>query len=312
MKRVLLCYVLCLILLSGCVRPWGVLSHDEMVAVLFDVHLVEAAMKVVDAQAKRIEKQEYYNSVFEKHNITKQQFDKSLNWYSSKPHKLMAIYDDLKVVAEDLQKRVETYEFHPEDLPLHSDSISTFDLWHWERERLLTLGEDSIILIDSLYFSITDSNFFYKTDTLKFYLKMRVYAPDSVSFVTRIVYHYSDSIVDTLQYESLADSVCRRYRFTQNIPSYRDIDSLFIELVDSVKTIESIEIDSVKLERVYNRFLYPLNQDVRKFVREQNDSIREGRDLNSEPRIEKVKQKSKNGVRGLVNGIPRIDNFSNI
>ena len=87
---------------------------------------------------------------------------------------------------------------------------------------------------------------------------------------------------------------------------------MFIELVDSVKTIESVEIDSVKLERVYNRFLYPLNQDVRKFVREQNDSIREGRDLNSEPRIEKVKQKSKNGVRGLVNGIPRIDNFSNI
>ena len=58
-------YVLLLILLSGCgMRPWGVLSRNEMVAVLLDVHVAEAAMKVVDTSAKRIEKQEYYNIIF--------------------------------------------------------------------------------------------------------------------------------------------------------------------------------------------------------------------------------------------------------
>ena len=59
-------------------RPWGVLSQDDMVAVLLDVHIAEAAMKVVDTSAKRIEKQEYYNTVFEKHRTTKEQFDKEI------------------------------------------------------------------------------------------------------------------------------------------------------------------------------------------------------------------------------------------
>ena len=267
-------YVLLLILLSGCgMRPWGVLSRSEMVAVLLDVHLAEAAMRVVDTSAKRIEKQEYYNTIFEKHNTTKEQFDKSLDWYARHPKVLVEIYDEVKIEAERLQERVEAYEFHPDDKPSRKDSIAEFDLWHWERDRLLTLGEDSVIPIDSLHFSITDSNYFYKSESLQLYLKMRVYSPDTVEFATRVIYHYSDSLVDTLQYLSLADSVCRRYRFTQNIPSFRNIDSLFIELVDSVRTIESIEIDSVELNRVYDKFLYPMNSDIRNKIREANDSI---------------------------------------
>ena len=75
MKRVLLCCVLCLILLSGCGRPWGVLSHDEMVEVVLDVHIAEASIRILDSSAKRIERQEYYNVVFDKHHITKEQFD---------------------------------------------------------------------------------------------------------------------------------------------------------------------------------------------------------------------------------------------
>ena len=160
-----------------------------------------------------------------------------------------------------------------DEKPTKKDSIATFDLWHWERERLLTLGEDSIIPIDSLHFSITDSNYFYKSESLQLYLKMRVYASDTVLFTTRVIYHYSDSLVDTLQYESLADSICRRYRFTQIIPSSRNIDSLFIEFVDSIRTIESVEIDSVELNRVYNKFLYPMNSDIRSKIRQANDSI---------------------------------------
>ena len=274
MKRICT-YILLLLLMSSCgFRPWGVLSQDDMVAVLLDVHIAEAAMKVVDTSAKRIERQEYYNTVFEKHHTTKEQFDKSLDWYARHPKHLVAIYDEVKAEAERLQERVEAYEFHPDEKPTKKDSIATFDLWHWERERLLTWGKDSILPIDSLHFSITDSNYFYKSESLQLYLKMRVYASDTVPFITRVVYHYSDSLVDTLQYRSLADSICRRYRFTQTLPDYRHIDSLFIELVDSARTIETVAIDSVELNRVYNKFLYPMNSDIRSKIRQANDSIK--------------------------------------
>lgn len=292
MKRSLL-YFLLLIFLSGCtLRPWGVLSQDEMVAVLLDVHIVEATLKTLESNSKRIEKQEYYNKMFAKHGTTKEQFDHSLEWYSHHPNRLVAIYDEVKIQAEQLQARVEAYEFHPDDKPTRADTINEFDIWHWERDRVLALDSDSVLAIDSLHFGITDSAYFYKSEMLRFYLKMRVFAPDSVQFATRMVCHYSDSVVDTLQYISQADSVCRRYRFTQVIPSFRDVDSLFIELVDSARTIERVQIDSVELVRVYDKFTYPFNPEVRKAIRNANDSIQKAK----EQKINK-KEKNKKGIK---------------
>lgn len=286
-------YILLLLLLSGCtLRPLGVLSQDEMVDVLLDVHIVESAIKTLDSNSKRVEKQEYYNEMFAKHGITKEQFDNSLEWYSHHPKRLVEVYDEVKIKAENLQARVEAYEFHPDDKPTRADSISEFDLWHWERDRVLVLNKDSIISLDSLHFSIKDTAFFSKSEMLRFYLKMRVYAPDSVQFATRMVCHYSDSVVDTLQYISQADSVCRRYRFTQVIPSFRDVDSVFIELVDSARTIERVQIDSVELKRVYDKFTYPFDPDVRKFIRHANDSIQKAK----EQKINK-KEKNKKGIK---------------
>ncbi len=293
MKRSLL-YFLLLIFLSGCtLRPWGVLSQEKMVAVLLDVHIVEATIKTLDSNSKRIEKQEYYNTMFAKHGITKEQFDHSLEWYSRHPNRLVAIYDEVKIQAEQLQARVEAYEFHPDDKPTRADSITEFDIWHWERDRVLALNSDSILAVDSLHFSIKDSAYCYNSEMLRFYLKMRVYAPDSVSFVTRMVCHYSDSVVDTLEYISRADSVCRRYRFTQLIPSFRNIDSLFIELVDSARTIERVQIDSVELKRVYDKFTYPFDPDTRKFIRNANDSIQKAKEHKLEVQLKKNNKTSK-------------------
>ena len=128
MKKTILYFSL-LILLSGCgMRPLGILSYNKMVDILLDVHIAESAMKILDPTARRIEKQEYYNTVFEKYDTTKEQFDKSLDWYSRRPKTLIAIYDDVRIKAEALQARVEAYEFHPDMMPTHADSLDTFDL----------------------------------------------------------------------------------------------------------------------------------------------------------------------------------------
>ena len=56
MKKSLV-YILPLLLLVGCARPLGLLSHEKMEDVLLDVHLGEAAIKVLDPSSKQIEKQ---------------------------------------------------------------------------------------------------------------------------------------------------------------------------------------------------------------------------------------------------------------
>lgn len=273
MKKTIL-YLFLLLLLSGCgMRPWGILSYNAMVDLLLDIHIAEATMKILDPTAKRIEKQEYYNTVFEKHHTTKEQFDKSLDWYSRRPKTLISIYDDVKIEIEALQARVEAYEFHPDMMPTLADSLDTFDLWHWRVDTTFVLNKDSVLAIDSLHFALTDTNYFHESELLEFYLKMRVFAPDTTLFTTRLIYYHSDSLVDTLQYVSLADSVCRRYRFTQQFSENRSLDSLFIELVDSARTIESVEIDSVELNRVYNKELYPFDRDLRRKIKNIKDSL---------------------------------------
>jgi hypothetical protein len=76
------------------------------------------------------------------------------------------------------------------------------------------------------------------------------------------------------------------------IPSFRDVDSLFIELVDSARTIERVQIDSVELVRVYDKFTYPFNPEVRKAIRNANDSIQKAK----EQKINK-KEKNKKGIK---------------
>ena len=273
MKQGLL-FILFLLLLSACdLRPLDILAEEQMEDILLDIHLVEASVKSLDQGATRIERQEYYYNVFVKYGITKADFDRSIDWYSRDPERFVELYERVKVKAEDLQKRVEAYEFHMDEKPTHADSVSTFDLWHWERDRLLALNEDSLLAIDSLHFCINDSNYLTRAESYHLYLKMRVYSPDSVEFATRLVLNYGDLTADTLQYVACADSVCRRYNFTKNLFDDRRVESIGIELVDSARTIERVMIDSVEFNKVYNKYLYPIGNKVRSEVNSANDSI---------------------------------------
>ena len=75
MKKLLL-YIVILFTLSSChMRPFNVLNKEQMANVIFDLHLTESTIAIRGSGTRRIEKQTYYNHVFEKHHITKQQFD---------------------------------------------------------------------------------------------------------------------------------------------------------------------------------------------------------------------------------------------
>jgi hypothetical protein len=103
--------------------PAGLIAEDKMVQVLADVHLLEATLAIrspqqpmprthidphrdttVRAIVQEVMNKEpigYYD-IFKKRGLTRKQFDTSLQWYSSQPEKLNALYD--KVIVE-LTKR---------------------------------------------------------------------------------------------------------------------------------------------------------------------------------------------------------------
>ncbi len=104
-------------------EPADLIAEEKMMQVLADVHLLEATLAIRSPQAPnprmpmdphrdttvRAIVQEVMNKepigyydIFKKHGITRKQFEASMQWYSSEPARLNALYD--KVIVE-LTKR---------------------------------------------------------------------------------------------------------------------------------------------------------------------------------------------------------------
>ena len=79
-----------MLLLAACnSRPDGVMSKSEMVDFLTDLHKLDGALATngIGSSQDR-ENIYYYNALLKKHEITKDNFDSSLVWYSKNPKNL--------------------------------------------------------------------------------------------------------------------------------------------------------------------------------------------------------------------------------
>jgi len=89
--------------------PSTVLSSDAMIPVLVDVHVAEGARNgaLILGDTNGIE--DYYAKIYEKHEITEEQFKESFAFYSLHPDIFIPIYeavlDSLKVNGELLGRR---------------------------------------------------------------------------------------------------------------------------------------------------------------------------------------------------------------
>lgn len=91
-------YLLLFILATACVDhtvklPEGYLTPEEMVPIVVDMHLVEGARsgKLVLGDTNKLP--DYYAKVYEKHDVTEQQFKESFKWYTKHPEELKKIYE---------------------------------------------------------------------------------------------------------------------------------------------------------------------------------------------------------------------------
>lgn len=93
--------------LASC-RPEGVLSDDEMVDVLYDLHRAEAVLQIAgyaygheDAVAK------YNYEVLARHGVTQAQFDSTLVWYTHNPMAFSRIYPRVMARIDDDIRRAD-------------------------------------------------------------------------------------------------------------------------------------------------------------------------------------------------------------
>lgn len=129
---VVVCFVFALISCgeekTAVVEPADLVDREKMVAVLADVHLLEAALSLptsapnlvrdrpprlpgqpasMETAPPSFEKKEElgYYDIFKKHGVTREQYEQTMAWYTSHPEKLTVLYDD---VITELTKRQAT------------------------------------------------------------------------------------------------------------------------------------------------------------------------------------------------------------
>lgn len=73
------------------------ITQNDFVELLTDIHLVDALskQKLIDDNRKLTVKFGQYKSVFQKHGVTKKEFDASMTYFSQKPDLFLAMYDSI-------------------------------------------------------------------------------------------------------------------------------------------------------------------------------------------------------------------------
>ncbi len=136
-RRLLPCLLL---LLTACQAqvPEGILSPEEMEAVLYDYHWAQALSSESKAEETTRHKDWKYNehyyvkSALSKHGLTESDFDRSLEWYTRHADILFDIYQRL-----DERAAAESGSVTP-TMGLHTADGDTTDLWSGPRQYLLS------------------------------------------------------------------------------------------------------------------------------------------------------------------------------
>jgi hypothetical protein len=103
---------LCLLILSACSqdkRPKGILDQQKMIEVTADLHIIDGYLStLMYTDSARILGKNFYVTIYEKHHISRADYEESLKYYSMQPVLLDSMYnkveDILRLKEEELYK----------------------------------------------------------------------------------------------------------------------------------------------------------------------------------------------------------------
>ncbi len=164
MRKVNVLFVLMLLpMLCGCrlKRPESVLSPKKMEQFLYDYHLAQVISQDLPREEKYTTKA-YIDWAYSKNNISKDQFERSLVWYTRYPKELSRIYKRLsnRINAEYKAASRSLSQIEKKSFTIQSgDSV---DLWYMDRAALLNTSD----YMNKLTYHINRDTTFHKGDTV--------------------------------------------------------------------------------------------------------------------------------------------------
>lgn len=251
-NRDLLWLLVCVLTLSltACSnRPDGVLSSSEMSDYLTDLHVLEGAMVHKGMQIDPNDRRPvyYYNALFQKHGITKAQFDSSLVWYAKNPKQFERVYARVIQNLDQLKKDVQAGKYHPDLDAVGPSFTGSYNVWNKDSKYKLTRdsSDNQLKFVIRDYALLTGDQY-----VLQFQLKAA--KVDSCNSFGVIRIHYADGSCDSLYKSTVFDNATRKYTFTIHARRNYQIDSLTGVLAGrncNLKKDIMIQLDSISLKR---------------------------------------------------------------
>ncbi|MFT7613848.1 MAG: hypothetical protein ACI9J3_002828 [Parvicellaceae bacterium] len=133
-------YIWSVLLLSACgsgpietEKPGDLIPYDKMIDVVVDLNLVEAQVSEVQLLQKVIKDSvhEYYGQLFHKHNISREQLNSSLDYYTTQGSQMDSIYGKAFGKLAFLESKLSNVD------------ISQDELTHIPAEKMVALLEDT-------------------------------------------------------------------------------------------------------------------------------------------------------------------------
>ncbi|KGN82853.1 hypothetical protein HW49_00765 [Porphyromonadaceae bacterium COT-184 OH4590] len=284
-------YTLVVVASVACgMRPSGIMSDTKMENLIFDLTIGDAVLQTHKINSQEQQK-EYYDFIYSKNEVSKEQFEKSLEWYAYKPKKLEQIYTNVKNRIDTLKSDVELYKFHPEAKLLDElKALDTLQIYHFAHQYTFT----STPKADSLRFEVADKNYFALSDRLILRFLMKIDDIDTISDTlqdARVEFKitYSDSSVKELYSKVFANGKLYSYAF---LPTPKEnVAPISVEgnLLNSQAIVKEVKIDSVQLLRIYNAEKYPLPDSIKTVLMPKEDKQSEKKEI-EQPKISEAEQ----------------------
>jgi hypothetical protein len=88
-------------------KPDSLISRRQMVRILTDVHLTEAAVSFIKTRgdASKDLSEDYYTAVFSKYKISRKNFESNFDYYKRDQEELIKIYEEVIDNLEGMKKQ---------------------------------------------------------------------------------------------------------------------------------------------------------------------------------------------------------------
>ncbi len=163
--------------------PSSVIPEEQMIDVLVDIHMVESMARHSQLKDNNQRANMFFNHILEKHDITLNQLDSSISWYSKHPTTYIRLYDQ---VIPRLEKSLETIRMGGNFAP----EVKTLTIWEKKNEYQLTSIQNN-----NLPFRIEENSTIQFSSGDEFELKIQFSGkniPTTLPLIMQAIIHYSD------------------------------------------------------------------------------------------------------------------------